>query len=241
MRTSFSIIVISILSIVFGVETFSQSSFVSLHGGYALHNGTGTNLTVSYAQKLNVNWSWKVQVGIVNTFARAHQGGVEMPEIASFMDIRRMREQEELVGIYLDPEFVEAYEGQGLGLIEKSPTTFSNKYFINCGLDHQYIQKPRWSFTFGFGIGLGIADNTRVVGGGGRVLDSIQNFVFDGIYITEEFKNSYDNQRLVKYLIFNNLLDHRVSFEIIERMSIFQYIGYNYDFISSEIESSFYF
>jgi hypothetical protein len=64
-------------------------------------------------------------------------------------------------------------------------------------------------------------------------LDSIQNFVFDGIYITEEFKNSYDNQRLVKYLIFNNLLDHRVSFEIIERMSIFQYIGYNYDFIAA--------
>ncbi len=216
------------------METFAQSNSVNVHGGYAYQNGAGTNLTVSYDQKISEAWSWKIQAGISNTYSRTfHEGGDSRPEIASFMDIRRMREQAELVDIYLDPEFVEVYEGLGLALIEKSPTTYSNRYFVNFGLDYHYVQRSKWFFSVGFGVGLGIFDNVRVIGGGSRPYGSEFNDVLEGIVILENFRNFYDNQRMVKYLFFNNLLDHKIAFAITERLTVFQYMGYNYDFIAA--------
>jgi len=227
-------IIISILNLVFGMETYSQSNSVNVHGGYAYQNGEGTNLAVSYAQKMSKAWSWKIQVGISNTYSRTfHDSGGSRPEIASFMDIRRMRQEAELVDIYLDPEFVEAYEGQGLALIEKSPTTYSNRYFVNFGIDYYYAQRSKWFFIVGLGVGLGIADNVRVIGGGNRPYGSELNDVLEGIVISENFRNFYDNQRMVKYLFFNNLLDHKIAFAINERLLVFQYIGYNYDFLAA--------
>lgn len=228
------VITVSILNLLFGMETFSQARSINIHGGYAFQNGEGTNLTVSYSQNMNESWSWIFQFGISNTFSRTFQGGGEpQPDISSFMDIRRMREQAELVDIYLDPSFVEAYEGQGLALIEKSPTTYTNRYFVNFGFDYKYIQRNKWIYSFGFGLGLGVLDDVRVVGGGSRPFGPEFNDVLDGIVISESFNNRYDNQRMVKYLFFNNLLHHRVSFSINDRLSVFQYIGYNYDFIAA--------
>lgn len=216
------------------METFAQLNSVNVHGGYSYQSGEGTNLTVSYDHKISNAWTWKIQVGISNTYSRTFQeGGPTRPEISSFMDVRRMREQEELVDIYLDPAFVEAYEGQGLGLIEKSPTTYTNRYFVNFGLDYYYVKRSKWFFSVGFGVGLGIADNVRVIGGGSRPFGSEFNDVLEGIVISENFRKFYDNQRMVKYLFLNNLLDHKIAYAINERLSVFQYIGYNYDFIAA--------
>ncbi|NBC02829.1 MAG: hypothetical protein GVY20_03900 [Bacteroidetes bacterium] len=227
-------ILVSILNILFGMETYCQSQSLNISGGYAYQNGEGTNLTVSYDHQISQSWSWKIQVGLSNTFSRTFQGGgPPRPEIASFMDIRRMREQSELVDIYLDPEFVEAYEGQGLAFIEKSPTTYGNRYFLNFGFNYSYIQKTRWMFSFGFGVGVGVFDNTRVVSGGSVYYSPNSNDVLEDITISQDFWNAFDSQRIVKYLFFNNLLDHKVGFEISNRLCVFQYIGYNYDFIAA--------
>lgn len=216
------------------METFAQSNNVNVHGGYAYQNGEGTNLTVSYEHKLSHAWSWKIQAGISNTFSRTFQGGgYPRPEIASFMDVRRMRDQAELVAIYLDPEFVEAYEGQGLALIEKSPTTYTNRYFVNFGFEYHYTQKNKWIFSVGFGVGTGVLDNTRVVSGGNVYYSPNSNDVLEGITISQDFSNDFDSQRIVKYLFLNNLLDHKIAYAINERLSVFQYIGYNYDFIAA--------
>ena len=229
-----TLIIVSILNILFGMETYCQSQSLSISGGYAYQNGDGTNLTVSYDNQISQSWSWKIQAGISNTFSRTYQGGgPPRPEIASFMDIRRMREQSELVDIYLDPEFVEAYEGQGLAFIEKSPTTYGNRYFLNFGLDYSYIQKTRWIFSFGFGVGLGIKDDVRVIGGGNFPYGPVSNDDLEGIVVSGNFRNYFVNQRMVKYVFLNNILDHKVSFEINNRLSVFQYLGYNYDFIAA--------
>lgn len=227
-------IVVSILNMFLGMETFSQANSLNISGGYAYWNGEGTNLTVGYGCKMNQSWSWKIQAGISNTFSRTYQGGGSpRPEIASFMDVRRMREQAELVDIYLDPEFVEAYEGQGLAFIEKSPTTYYNRYFVNFGLEYCYVQRSKWDFSFGFGVGMGVLDNTRVVSGGSVPYSPNSNDVLEGITISLDFWNAFDSQRIVKYLFFNNLLDHKIAFCINERLSVFQYIGYNYDFLGA--------
>ena len=190
---------------------------------------------VSYAQRLNNNWSWTVQAGIINTFGRTFQQGIEeRPEINSFMDIRRMREQEELVATYFDPEYGAAYENQGLGLINKSPTTYSNKYIINGGLKRNYVNRSKWLFSFGVGFGLGMSYNSRIIGGGSIEISELSNEFFDGIIISEEFLHRWDHQRLEhKLVLFNSYFDHILFYRLSDKIYISQYIGYNYDFLGA--------
>jgi len=210
--------------------TYSQNSSVIIHGGYDMSwGGSGSNLSFAYHRKLSKRWSLGSSMTISNTYNRRFVNAHESRGLETFMDTRYIRYQGDLMTDHIDPEIVLAYENYGL-LHTPTKNEYNNQFLANVVADYDYRQRPIWVLSFGFGFGLGVADRLKNMGGRAGDFLPFESMV-DGIEVGSfGFQNRNDFSRVVKYLFWNSVINHKVNYALTDRFSIVQLTVYQFDF-----------